>query len=273
MKIFRTVVVLFYIPVVMVMGCYGCNNKAPAPVHDDAGMKLQLSIQKIFDATDNFSYDHDFLVLINQDKDKNQNREQVSIVGEHGKILFQKSIDEDHFLMIAKEDNKYSVKNRLGPWRSGAENKAMYEDIIGDGIGLLPWFLKQFSLEKSVANEKDIKNNRDIWRIDEKTVPDNAPFVVDLKKKYPKFNMQTAKVSGRIEIDALTKLPLMATLSVELIGVNEQSIKISSQSSLTLNSIKTVTMPEILEEESIPYPVNIVPRFNELFKDEFGYEN
>ncbi|HXW60749.1 MAG TPA: hypothetical protein VEK06_04330, partial [Myxococcota bacterium] len=184
----------------------------------------------------------------------------------------KKKIDDQHFFELWHENNDYLVKNRLGPWHSGMENKPMYASLIDDGLNALSWTLEQFSLTKLLTRKQDSGSNRMVFVIEEKTIPLDAPFLVNLPKE-ANFKASLSTVKARIEIDAATKMPISSRFSIEIGSDDKKTLKFEADIVLAQNQLKeAMTKPQVAANGPLLYPVNIAPRFNDLMKHEMGDE-
>jgi hypothetical protein len=256
-------------------GCGGCSAKkdltGPKAGSDEADSYL-LSEKMLFDGAKTFSYNHVIsLTKLEQDRQA-VTVERVDVVGDHGKLHLKKKIDDQHFFELWHENNDYLVKNRLGPWHSGMENKPMYASLIDDGLNALSWTLEQFSLKKLLTRQKDNGSKMIVFVIEDKTIPPDAPFLVNMPHE-ANFKASLSRVKARLEIDAATKLPISSRFSIEIGSEDKKTIKLEAEIMLAQNQLKeALTKPLVADSGPLLYPVNIAPRFIDLMKHEQGDE-
>lgn len=256
-------------------GCGGCDEKAPSePEKELLGetSPYTLSAKKVLAQLQAFSYSHTFLVTLQKDDKQDVNVEKVNIKGSGGRIHLEKKIDDAHFFEIFNVDQRYFVKNRLGPWHQGSDNKPMYSRIIDESLNALPWLIEQFSLKSYLAKPASSNDKKTIYIIENQHVSPDAPFLASLFERAPNFkdNLQS-QISGRLEVDTVTNIPVLSRFSIELMQGDKKVIKLDVETKLAQNYAKdTLDIPDVVDENPLLYPVNIAPRFNDLMKLEQG---
>lgn len=253
---------IFLLVPIFLSGCGGCGPKSQIYKEQQQvldGQEYKISSQKIFAHHDTFSYDHVLSMIFVNERGRDVTIEQVSINGAHNRVHLKKKIDDNHFFEVFNENQKFFVKNRLGPWRHGSDNKQMYTEIIDDSFNVISWIIEQFSLKQLLVRHESSSDLKTIYILDAERVPADAPFLKNLAEKWQ------SKIIARLEVDKKSETPLYSRFSIELLDGDKKSIKLDAESKLVHNaSVSDLKTPSAIEDGPLLYPVNIASRFNDL---------
>jgi len=262
------------------MSCHGCDRALEfnnSKNLDSKSAKLDLlkiapNFSDIFDWSPQFVYKSNLIISLNRGDDRQVSHEVIEIVGDNQKVLLKKKIDDHHFFEVFKNGDEFFVKSRLGKFRDGKSNKRMYRKILSDGLNMIPWVLDGFSLYEHLMPDSDDHAPKLVYRVKNMPVSQRSPFMIDLRKRAPMFHeLKGSNIFGVIEFDKNSKLPMYARFEIKLFGVEDQWIKLDVDVDLTNKQVgKALEPPTLSGEEPIQYPVNIAPRFIELFNEGLG---
>jgi hypothetical protein len=185
----------------------------------------------------------------------NINTEIVTIQARHQNLYMTKKIDDSHFFEILQDNTQLFVKNRTGPWRSGASNKAKYLDLIHEGFNSLSWLINQASLEQILATKKPR------WNITNEPLPEQAP----LRTLIP--DIKESLINAHIELESKQDSIKYADITINLSNTTTNII-IKLIINLSAHDAKNIPdTPTLAHEEGINIPVNIATRFKQLMDE------
>lgn len=213
-----------------------------------------------------FSYRSELTITMSNGKDAKENKEVIEIMGESPRMAVKKRVDNYHFFEIFSDNDNYFVKSQNSPWRSGKDNKPLYQSMISDGLNTISWMVDQFSLYDRLLSNTLEKGAVTTYFVKDAPISNNSAFVRNTVNKLPAFaTIEKSQIDCEISLDKKTDVPVFARCEAFIVGANEHSIRVNATTTFDTRALsQALVVPVVKNDEPIQVPVNIGPRFREL---------
>ncbi len=247
-------------------GCRACNEPRilEIPEQKVALRPYEIEPFSLFDWTKSFSYSSKLELVLGRADEQSASREFIEATGFNGQIHMTKKIDEAHYFEVFADNKSYLVKNREGEWRENKDNKPFVEALIKDGFNANDWFIEHLGLGEFLVKDERLSIGKNFYVLEKAKIKFEAPFWKNLGKVSPEYKeLKNAAIRGSIEIDA-KKVPLLSNFIIEAQLDNGHWLKLSVETKLVPSANEVLAKPKAIKDGPLLYPINIVPKFNEL---------
>jgi hypothetical protein len=248
-------------------GCRGCNEPLRSEVNDREKVLLrpfEIEPSALFDWSKYFVFSSKVELTLGKTGEQSISREFIEAKGSDGQIHLSKKIDDAHYFEVFADEQNYFVKNREGEWRENRDNKPFVQALIKDGFNANDWVIEHLALAEFLLKDtKRSTTNKNIYVLQNAKIKPEAPFWQNLFQSSPDFkDLKEATITGFIETEA--RWPRVSSFTIEASLENGHWLRLSTESTLTKSAPQPLIKPQAVKEGPLLYPVNIVPKFNEL---------
>lgn len=250
MQKFKSYFLLKLVLPFLLAGCHSCDLD-----HKTSNNSTRKYVKSKWTLHENmpthFSYRSSLLVtLIDDDETKDLLKEDIIIERQNNKTLFNKKIKDKEIKLFFDQDT-VMAKNNGGAWRIIDNDHFMHNELLHDGLNLLPWLLDSIGIKPI---------NKSSYKLDQ-AIDLNAPLIKNLRSRYEQLSMMhSAKVVGNITpIESKLKITIMtSTIGIEM----------HASTKLTEELEHDVAKPVIKDHPISHIPVNLSTRFKAMLDEE-----